>query len=154
MRDALVAYFAGEKLSSLAWGFAGIVSLAAAAGIFWQARGHRMMLAPLIVFGLIQLAAAFALGVGTDRRVEKLLATEETKLRADEAQRIARVNATFVALEAAWGALATTGAALALFARRPSLFALGLGLLLEGSAMLALDAAAARRSHAYADALR
>jgi hypothetical protein len=153
MRDALISYFAGEKQSALAWGFAGFVSLATADGIFWQARGYRAMLGPLLVFGLVQVGAALVLGLGTDKRVERLLAVEPAKLAADEQARIVGVNRTFVALEATWGALIVAGAVMAFVSRRPTLFALGVGLILEGSAMLALDLAANRRAEVYAEAL-
>ncbi|HEY4882061.1 MAG TPA: hypothetical protein VII08_00360 [Myxococcales bacterium] len=131
-------------------------SLALAAGVFRWAAGHRAMLWPILIFALIQVGVAASVGLRTDGRVARLeaeLARDPAKLRADEHARVTTVNRAFAATEGVWIALWLTGAGLALFGGRATLFATGLGLLVEASAMLTLDLAAHRRSRAYAEAI-
>jgi hypothetical protein len=151
MRDALVTYFHGEKLSGIAWGFAGVVSLSIAFGVIRFAGSYRAMIWPLIVFGLLQVGLGLSVGLRTDGRVARIeaaLQKDSVKVRADEEKRIGLINTAFVALKIVWILMFVTGA-IFIYLQRPTLFAVGLALVLEAAAMLALDSAAEARHHIY-----
>jgi hypothetical protein len=156
MRDALLTYFTGERQSAFAWGFAGVVSISLAVGIWRWAGGYRAMMWPLVIFGVIQVAAACAVYIPNPARVAKLeaqLASEPQKLHAEESKRIEGMNKLFTGLKALWVILVLTGGTLMMLNRSATLFAVGMALVLQGAATFVLDSAAARRSEIYAEAL-
>jgi hypothetical protein len=156
MRDALLTYFAGERQSAFAWGFAGLVSLTVAVGIWRWAGGYKAMMWPLVIFGLIQVGAACAVYLPNPARVAKLeaqLSAEPQKLHADEEKRITNMNQLFTYLKLLWVALVLVGGALTVMNKSAAMFAVGMGLILQGATTFVLDSAAARRSEIYAEAL-
>jgi hypothetical protein len=159
MQEALIRYFAGEKASAWFWGGAGLVAVGLAIAVWRAVPVYRAMAVPLLIFGVIQVGLAAGLALRTDGRVAKMqhqLTADPAAFRSAEITRIRGINTFFKIVECVELALIVTGAALALMNGRgpkPTLFAVGLGLLLAGASMLALDLAAERRSHIYLTAL-
>jgi len=159
MHDALVQYFAGEKQSAFAWGAAGVIAIVLALGVWRLANDYRAMAIPLAIVAVVQLGLAGGLWLRTDARVQRLeaeLRDDPAQLTAAERTRIGVVNRAFVAIEIVEAILWITGVSLALAGlgrARPTMLAVGLGLFLQASAMLALDLAAARRARIYTSAI-
>ncbi len=151
MRDALISYFHGEKLSGIAWGFAGVVSLLLAVGVVKFADRYRAMIWPLILFGVLQVGLGLSVGLRTDGRVARIeaeLQKNPEQVRAAEEKRIGLINTAFVALKIVWILMFASGVVF-IYLHRPTLFAVGLALVLEGAAMMVLDSAAEARHHVY-----
>ena len=147
-------YFGAERQAGLVAVLLGAVSLAAAVYL-WSARTpFRAAAWPLIVFGLIEAGVGGALVVRTPAQVRRLDAAfaSSPQAAADaERQRMARVNRAFRAIMAGELVLITVGACLAFFLRtgNDTWSGIGMGLLLQASALLVFDIVAERRAHAY-----
>lgn len=157
MQEQLSTYFQGEKLGALAFGLAGVFAVIVAIAVLRLAPAYRAILYPLLIVAAVELGVCGALQLRTDSRVARL----QEQLRSDPAgfQRaeLARIRGLMVAfrvIEVIEIAMFLGGAALCFALReRPAAFAVGLGLILQGAAMLACDLAAERRAHAYLAAL-
>jgi hypothetical protein len=156
--DPLASYFDGEKQGAL-W----CVGLGCAAAMLaaWLWRAHhpfRAMAAPLALIALAQLALGAGLWARTDGQVAELragLVAEPGPARERELGRMERVNANFKWIEIVEAALIALGVGLALTMRaRPTLMAVGMGLVLQASVMLVFDLFAERRADVYTTWLR
>ena len=153
----LLRYFDGEKNAAIVCGVLGVVSLG---GAFWLWRHGellRAMLYPLAIVGALQLAIGIGLYARTPGQVRELTRELEAKpgeARQAELARMQKVNRSFVMIEIAEGVLIVVGLALFLGLRGRPASAVGLGLVLEASAMLAFDAFAEQRAHTYTEWLR
>jgi MFS family permease len=157
MQQQLIQYFAGEKLGGLGFGLAGLIAVVLAALVWRSAVAYRAMLYPLLIVAAIEIGVCVALQLRTDAQVARLseqLQRDPQGYREAELARMRRVNLSFRVIEAVEIALWLAGVVLAFTcAKRPALFAVGLGLILQASAMLVADLAAERRAHIYTAAI-
>lgn len=156
--DPLLHYFAGEKAGAAVCLALGIGAVLFA---FWVWRSHtafRAMAIPVGLIGLAQLALGAGLWLRTDPQVASLqagLTDQPQSTREGELARMERVNANFQVIEAAEAALILVSLVLSLaFRGKPTLTAVGMGLLLQASVMLAFDLFAEHRAHVYTAWLR
>ncbi len=150
----LQQYFDGEKAG--AWCALGLALVSfVAAFLLWRSDiPHRAMFWPLAVAGVVELAIPVVLLTRTDKQVaalEAVVADKGAPGLADEVQRVAGVNRSFVALKLTWAALMFVGLGLVFFGGRPVLQAVGAGLALQVGVILAFDVIAEARAQAYAD---
>lgn len=157
---ALTAYFAGEKVEG--WVFAGVGASALGAGAGLFAAGEPLrhgLAAPIAIVGLVELAAGVVLLLRTDAQVSDLRARfreAPERARADELERMKRVQREFVWLERIELAMIAAGIGLATyggFARAPVTAGLGTGLAAQGAIMLTFDRFASERADAWVSAL-
>jgi hypothetical protein len=160
MRTEMKRYFFGEKWQGpffMGTGAAGLVigsSLAAQDSDFMRGTGY-----PMIAVGALQALVGAIIFFRTDAqlaRLERLLDQNPTELRARELSRIRRINLQFELLAATESLLLVGGAitATAGAARRNDLLkGVGLGLVIESVATLALDLVAAQRALRYTSSL-
>jgi hypothetical protein len=157
MQDAVLQYFAGEKLGGVTAALVGGAALAAAAVLVqprWELRAFAVALG---VMGLLELAVGVGLVLRTGPQVDGLVAQlggDAPRFFAEETARMVRVQRNFVALEVVWAATLALGAAVALTQKaRPTLWGVALGLLVHASFLLVFDLVAERRGAAYLAAL-
>ena len=158
MSDPLTDYFAGEKQAAVLCLVLGALALAFS-GWLWREHGpFRAMAAPLVLVGLVQLGIGVGLLARTDKQVAALRAAlqrEPAAARAAELGRMDRVNANFRMVEIVEAVLIVAALVMVFaFRGRPAVLAVGLGLLVQAAVMLAFDAFAELRAHAYTDWLR
>jgi hypothetical protein len=156
LSGAMHSYFEGEKQSGFLWGSVGIVAMSTGGYLLTRktpiTRGAAY---PLLAVGAIQTILGGALLLGTDARVRKLddkMAASPAAFRDEELTRMRGVNRTFVILEIVEAVLIVGGTTLAL-ATRDTWRGVGIGLAIQGTTMLALDALAHRRGGQYERAL-
>ncbi len=156
LSSATHTYFEGEKQSGVLWGSVGLLAVSSGGYLLTRktpvTRGAAY---PLIVVGAIQTILGGALLLGTDARIRKnddKLAASPQLFRDEELARIRSVNRTFVILEIVEAALIVGGTTLAL-ATRDTWRGVGIGLAIQGTTMLALDALAHARGAKYERAL-
>lgn len=155
--DAMHQYFQGERSGGLLLAALGLAALAFSAWLRTDGGSLRAMLYPLALVGVLQLA----IGVGLAAKSGPQVARLEQATRADapaalarETARMARVQANFLVIEFVESALVLGGLAMVMLSRRQAVAAVGLGILLQGSVMLAFDVFADRRGAIYYDSLR
>jgi hypothetical protein len=156
LSGAMHSYFEGEKQSGFLWGSVGVLAMSSGGYLLTRktpvTRGAAY---PLLAVGAIQTILGGALLLGTDSRVRKLdekLAANPSSFRNEELTRMRGVNRTFVILEIVEAVLIVGGTALAI-ASRDTWRGVGIGLAIQGTTMLALDALAHRRGAQYERAL-
>lgn len=154
----LAEYFNAERQGGfllVALALAG-VSLAA---YLWLARSAFVAMAwPLVVPGALQLVVGLTVALRTPGQVSAL----ESGFRAApavtasvEGRRIARVNQTFRVIKVVEVVVILAGLAMVLLFPHPGTWpAIGLGLIVEASALLAFDAFAHHRARVYAQWLQ
>jgi len=112
----------------------------------------RAMLYPLAIVGLLQLAIGVGLAGRTGSqvtRLERSFASDAASARAGERERMAGVQRNFVIIKVVETVIVLAGLAMAMLARRDAIVAVGLGLAIQGSVMLAFDAFAESRGALY-----
>jgi len=156
MRRTMHAYFEGEKNEAWAFGAAGIVTVGGGAPLFAASDDlYRGAAFPLVVVGIVQLAAGIVLLAKTDAIVTDLdrrLDTSKAAFLEVERPRMQKVRAQFDFLAATELVLMVAGIGLATYggARDNHLLTgIGGGLALQSAAMLAFDAAASTRADTY-----
>lgn len=153
--EPLQIYFLGERQAGLCAAALGIASLAFAAWLFRSVSMFRLMMIPLGIIGVLQLAVGIGLYLKTPAQVQALqegLSQPQSRpeAHAKETQRMQRVQANFTVLKIAWIVLIAVGLGLVLLARgRPGSVGVGLGILLQAAAMLAFDLFAEARGSEY-----
>lgn len=157
MSEQMVTYFDGEKTAGLVVAVVGLGALAWAALLRRGGGDLRAMFWPLVIVGAIEAAVGVGLYARTGPQVERLRAElDEAPARFYDAEtpRMERVQRAFVVIEVVELALLVAGVALALgFKSRPSVWGVGLGIVLQASVMLVFDLAAERRGALYLAAL-
>ena len=151
--DPLFRYFEGEKHAGALALALGLVAVAGAVWLWRDAGPYKAMLYPLALVGVIELGVGVGLLVRTGPQVAALTAELERTPEAavaKERARIVRVNERFELIKAAELLLIAVAAALIVFAGRPAIAGVGLGLLLQASALLVFDVFAEQRAHVYA----
>jgi hypothetical protein len=157
MPDYLAAYFHAEKLESVLFVAMGLAAIAAAIWAWQRVPRYRAIAYPLVAIALIQISVGGAVFLRTDAQVAVL--TEERRtapaaFRSAEGARMGKVMANFQLYKAIEIVILVAGVALLSFLRkRPAMAAIGLGCLLQGSAMLVLDLFAEDRGRTYLEAL-
>jgi hypothetical protein len=127
----------------------------------WVWRAHasfRAMAWPLVPVGVVQFGIGLVLLARTGRQIETLLvdlARDPAAARAKEMARMDRVNASFKIVEILEAAAIAIAVLMALaFRARPTVTAVGLGVLVQAAVMLAFDVFAEHRAQIYTAWLR
>jgi hypothetical protein len=157
MHDALTVYFNGEKSAGLVLAGLATTAIVFASLLFRAGGGFRSFATTLVLLAL----AEAALGVGLHARTGPQVRGLEDQLRSDspsfysaERARMARVQRNFVLVEYVEALLIVTTALAALFLKTHSgLLGVALGLLINGSVLLAFDLFAERRGAEYLEAI-
>jgi hypothetical protein len=154
--EPLLRYFQGEKHAGVLCAALGLVALALALWVWRAGSPFRTMAFPLGLVALVQLAVGVGLYLRTPPQVAALTARlggdpdAAQVARSAELARMQRVNRNFKVVEAVEVALIALSLILILALRtRPAVQGVGMGLLLQASAMLVFDLFAERRAHAY-----
>jgi hypothetical protein len=152
--DAMQAYFAGEKLTGVAFSCWGAVLLAGALYFHRTQEGGFMwgIVAVLGVLGLGALVGGAFLAWKTGPQVDALVALyrEDTAaFLAQELPRMQKVNANWAKLEATWTALFVVALALLWLVKRDWATGTALGVLVLATSAMCLDIFAERRALAY-----
>lgn len=157
MHEQLISYFEGEKQGALIFGAVGLLAVLISAMVWRWSTPYRAMIFPLLLIGAIEIGVCIALQARTDAQVARLteqLRTDPAAMRAAELARITRVNTSFRVVEVVEVVLWIAGAVLVFaFRHSQAAFSVGLGLILQTSAILAMDLIAERRAHVYTAAL-
>lgn len=151
------AYFAGEKLGGLAFGLSGLFAVIVGILVFRYAASYRAMLWPLFLIALPEIGVCIGLLLRTDGQLAHLtaqLGADPSAFYSAEGARMAVVMRNFKIIELVEVLALCAGIGLALAARRDATFAVGVGMILQASAMLVGDLAAERRGAPYVAALR
>jgi len=157
VREAMLTYFHAEKQEALLFLLAGAGALVVS-GLLLRGDGPwRSMAWPLTAVAVIQVVVGLTVFLRTDGQVAGLaakLAGDPEAYRAEELARMARVLWAFRLYGGIELLLIAGGVALtAFFPGRQSLYAIGVGLLIQASLMLVLDLFAAQRGRVYVDAV-
>jgi hypothetical protein len=150
--DAMHQYFNGERSAGVLLAALGLAALAFSAWLRADGGAMRAMLYPLALVGVLQLAVGVGLAAKTGAQVaaiEQATRVDGPAARARETDRMARVQQNFVVIELVEVAIVLGGLAMTMLSRRYTLAAIGLGLLIQGSVMLAFDVFADRRGALY-----
>lgn len=158
--SAMHEYYEGERRSGWLWGSVGVVALGAGTALYLHKTDlTRGMSYPILAVGAIQTAAGVVLLLRTDGQIaknEERIAASEKTFRDEDLARIKRTNTSFLVLEIVEGVLILGGATLAIVSSSKgsdTWKGVGIGLAIQGAAMLGLDGLASMRSHRYEHAL-
>jgi hypothetical protein len=157
MPSYLATYFEAEKQESAVFVAMGIAAIGVAIAAWRRYPRHRAIAYPLVAIALIQLVVGGTVWARTDGQVATLSEqrrVDPAAFRAAEGARMAQVMASFQVYKAIEIALVVAGLGLLVFRRKRAAFAaVGLGCLLQGSAMLAFDLFAEARGRTYIKAI-
>jgi hypothetical protein len=157
MPGYLATYFQAEKQESAVFVAMGFFAIGVAIAAWRRLPRYRAIAYPLVAIALIQLLVGGAVWARTDRQVAALAEQRRVDargFRADELARMGQVMANFQIYKGIEIAMVVLGAGLILFVRkRPALTAIGLGCMLQGSAMLVFDLFAETRGRTYLEAI-
>lgn len=149
----LTDYFTAERNGALLLIALAAASFGFAAYLLLTHNAFRAMAAPLVVLGGFQLAVGLAVALRTPAKVTSLAAGWESApaaTAAGEIERMQVVNRNFRAVKGVEVGLILGGLLLALLLPHPGTgAAIGLGLLVEASVLLAFDAFAHHRALVY-----
>ena len=157
MREAMLTYFHAEKQEALLFLLVGVAALLAS-GLLLRGDGPwRSMAWPLTAVAAIQVVVGLTVFLRTDAQLAGLvasLASDPVAYRTEELARMSRVMSSFRVYGVIELVLIAAGVALsALNPGRQSLYAIGVGLVIQASFMLVLDLFAAQRGRAYLEAI-
>jgi hypothetical protein len=153
VQEELARYFAGERAAS-----ALVLVCAAAAGALsaWLVAvrsPYRAMAWPLVLIGLVQLVVGATILLRTPGQAARLgerLRSSPSAYKTEETTRMQRVQRRFVLYKRVEIGLLALGLAFAsVEGYGRTLYAVGMGLMLEAGLMLALDLVAERRGQRY-----
>lgn len=159
VQDVLQRYFTAEKREAALFLALGLAGIACSTWLFLRpTHGMRAALWPIGAVALIQIVVGSSVYFRTDRQIVTLstqLHTAPDRFQRDETKRMERVMLAFRFYKALEVVLLLIGVALLALRRPPSVaFAVGAGLVLQASIMLALDLVAERRGEDYLDTVR
>jgi hypothetical protein len=153
--DFIKTYFSAEKSESLLFISMGTVAIVFSAFTIWRwtESFYKGLAIPLIAIGLIQIVVGCTIYFRTDEQIsdlEKLFQTNPSKFKNQEISRMEIVMKNFNLYKKIEIALILIGLLLILFApAREFWLGIGVGMLLQGAAMLSLDIFAERRGIIY-----
>ncbi len=155
---ALVRYLSAQRGRSVVFLGCAAAAVAASAALVMLRSPFRAMAAPLLAVGLVQLAGGgtiFLRAPGQRARLVRQLRASPAAYGADETARMVRVQRRFMLYKRIDVGLLAAGLAFAsVDAYGPTLYAIGLGLILEAGLMLALDLRAERRAERYLEMVK
>jgi hypothetical protein len=155
-------YFMAEKNAGLIFLIAGIVAILIAAILFffWKTNFAKGAAAPLLILGLIQTVAGYAVDTRSDnQRIDNVYAFDmnPSKLKNEELPRMKNVNRNFIIYQWVEIALIITGIVFIFLyksnAEKSFLLGLGIALLIQSAIMFGADYLAAKRSIIYTQQL-
>jgi hypothetical protein len=153
MESEMARYFAGERGESALILACAVAAAVVSAALVSLRSPYRAMAWPLMALGLVQLLAGGAVFLRTPAQVARLgrqLRSSPSTFRAEEAARMTRVQRRFVLYKRVEIGLLAIGLALAsIEGYGRTLYAVGMGLMLEAGLMLFLDLRAERRGQRY-----
>lgn len=153
MQSQLVRYFAAEKAESVVFILMGVVALGVSVWLWRTGSSYRGMMWPLGLVALIQLGVGGSIYLRTDGQVEALtaqLASAPGAYQAAEVARMEVVMRSFALYKLIELALFAVGVGLTYaFRDRQTLYAVGIGLVLQSSLMLVADLFAEKRGDEY-----
>jgi hypothetical protein len=156
--EPLVRYFHGEKLGGAFLIAVAVVALAASIVVWRAGWWFRAIAFPLGIVAVLQIAIGVVLLARTERQVAALkqgLRETPESARAAEIARMEKVTTSFRWIEIAEVVLIAVGVAMALGMRsRPTVSAVGMGILLQATLLLVFDLIAEARAHVYVAWLR
>jgi hypothetical protein len=158
MQNQLLRYFTAEKSESVLFILAGVVALGASVWLWRTDSSYRGMMWPLGLVALIQLAVGGSIFLRTDGQVAALtaqLASAPAAFQAAEVARMEVVMRGFALYKLIELALFAVGVGLTYaFRNRDTLYAVGVGLVLQASLMLVADLFAEKRGDEYLQQVR
>ncbi|MBN1209828.1 MAG: hypothetical protein JXB05_33570 [Myxococcaceae bacterium] len=158
MQSQLLRYFTEEKVESALFVGVGVVAIAVSVWLWRTGSGYRGMAYPLIGVALIQLVVGGTVFLRTDGQVAALtaqLASDPAAYQAAEVARMEVVMRSFALYKVIELALFAVGVALTyVFRQKETLYAVGVGLVVQSSLMLVADLFAERRGDIYLEQVR
>lgn len=158
MLPPILKYFRAEKDAGFYILVVGAGILLVSAWIWWSGTRYRAMAIPLAVFAILEITVGATVYLRTDKQIDTL--TEQYYSARDqygieETARMEKIMSAFAVYKIAEIAVLIAGLGLIIVYRsRPSLAAVGAGLVVQATTLLIFDAIAAQRAQAYLDALR
>ena len=158
MEAEVTRYFAAERAASALVLGCAIAAAVMSAALVALRSPYRAMAWPLVAVGLVQLIVGGTVLVRTPGQVARLtrqLRSSPTAYQAEEAARMRRVQRSFVLYKRIEIGLLAIGLALAsVDGYGRTLYAVGMGLMLEAGLMLFLDLRAERRGRRYLETVK
>jgi hypothetical protein len=153
MQGQMLRYFAEEKAESALFVLVGVVAIAVSVWLWRTGSTYRGMAYPLIGVALIQLGVGGTVFLRTDGQVEALMAQLASAPAAYQAAEVVRMEAVmrgFALYKVIELALFAVGVALTYaFRQKETLYAVGVGLVVQSSLMLVADLFAEKRGDTY-----
>ena len=153
--EFIKTYFAAEKSESLLFLILGIAAIGFSlyGWLKWNEAFYRGIAIPLILIAVIQVVVGGTVYLRSDRQMENLVQlwlSNKVELRNREIPRMEVVMKNFSAYKKVEIAFVLIGVFWIVFARqRPFWVGIGVGMLLQGAVMLALDIFAEQRGEKY-----
>jgi hypothetical protein len=158
MQSQLLRYFAEEKAESAIFVLMGVVALGVSVWLWRTGSSYRGMMWPLGLIALIQLGVGGAVYLRTDGQVAALTAQLSSAPGAYQAAEVARMEVvmrSFALYKVIELVLFAVGVGLTYaFRNRETLYAVGIGLVLQSSLMLVADLFAEKRGDEYLEQVR
>ncbi len=158
MQGQMLRYFTEEKWEGALFVLVGLVAIGASVWLWRTDSVYRGMVYPLVGVALIQLVVGGTVFLRTDGQVAALtaqLASAPAAYQAAEVARMEGVMRSFGVYKLIELALFAAGVALTyVFRQRETLYAVGVGLVLQAALMLVLDLFAEKRGDTYLEHLR
>jgi hypothetical protein len=158
MEAAMTRYFAAERAEGALFLGCAIAAAVVSAALVAFPSPYRAMAWPLGVVGLVQIVVGGTVFLRTPGQVARLtgqLRSSPSAYQAAEATRMRRVQRGFALYKRIEIGLLAIGLALAsIEGYGRTLYAVGMGLMLEAGLMLFLDLRAERRGHRYLEMVK
>jgi hypothetical protein len=158
MQSQLLRYFTEEKAESALFVAVGVVAIAVSVWLWRTGSAYRGMAYPLIGVALIQLVVGGTVFLRTEGQVAALTAQLASAPAAYQAAEVARMEVVmrgFALYKVIELVLFAVGVALTYaFRQRETLYAVGVGLVVQSSLMLVADLFAERRGDVYLEQVR
>jgi hypothetical protein len=158
MQSQMLRYFAEEKAESVVFVLMGVVAIAVSVWLWRTGSAYRGMAYPLIGVALIQLVVGGTVFLRTDGQVAALteqLGSAPAAYQAAELARMEVVMRSFALYKIIELALFAVGVGLTYaFRHKETLYAVGVGLVVQSSLMLVADLFAEKRGDTYLAQIR
>jgi hypothetical protein len=153
MQGQMLRYFIEEKAESALFVLMGVVAIALSVWLWRTGSAYRGMAYPLIGVALIQLVVGGTVFLRTDGQLAALtaqLASAPAAYQAAEVARLEVVMRSFQLYKVIELMLFAVGVAMTyVFRQKETLYAVGVGLVLQSSVMLVADLFAEKRGDTY-----